>query len=240
MESLLARARGITVTDDVGARQDAAKLETDRLTRERRAILKWVFLADLGILVVAWLLLIWSDRVFFTTDPAITRTQLYVPIHFIAAVGLILIALVTFFGLYLASVVGGADFGHSMRNAITAAFVVLYLVMLPFMLLSPQYFSSMFISSLDPSFTGTLNADQLEAVTESVEFGRSIFSGFTNFITIVLGFYFAAQVTEQVSRNREAGETERKEIESLTSIEMMQMQQSGSPQQPDPGQSANQ
>lgn len=227
MGSLLARARGITVTDDADARQDAAKPETARLANKQGEIVRRVLFADIVIIVAVWGVLIGTD--FFFTGAGSSEWR-YIPIQFIAGAGLILMAVVTFFGLYLASVAGGADFGHSMRNAITAAFVVLYLVMLPVMLLSPKLFQSTF----GPTSTGTLNADQLEAITDDVEFGRDTFSGFTNFITIVLGFYFASQVTEQVSKNRERGETERTEIESLAQIEMLHMQQSAPGRQPEP------
>ena len=131
-----------------------------------------------------------------------------------------MIAIVTFLGCYLASMDEGTERGHAMRNAITGAFVILYLVMVPYVLVAPEFFTSLF----GGTSIGSLGSDRQSAVTDeaatvSVEYGRNIFSGFTGFITTVLAFYFVSQVIEGVAKNREAGQTQRAEIDATSRAE---------------------
>jgi hypothetical protein len=199
----------------------AEEIEEDRL-RRRRAIIKLVLVADCIIVIVSWIILAFFVRIS-------QMLNYYPPYNVISGPSLILIAVVTFLGFYLASLDEGTDRGHAMRNAITAAFVILYLVMLPYVLVGPEYFSALFggQSSTISGGSAGLSEEQYDRVRDSIEYGRNIFSGFTSFITTVLAFYFVSQVIEGVARNRETGQTQRAEIEAAAQVEAARVQNQG-------------
>jgi hypothetical protein len=169
-----------------------------RLPADCRSILLWVLRFDILIIVVGWILMWLSERAQIAPADADTATFVppwyHIPINLIASTALILVAIITFFGFFFASSANGSDFGHATRNAVTAAFVGLYLVILPFILLSPQYFASLFGDA-----PVAAAEDGQIAVASGVEYARELFNGFTGFLTTIIAFYFAAQVVDKAS-----------------------------------------
>ena len=149
---------------------------------DRRAI-TWTMGVDLAIVVLGWALVAW--------DPP------WIPNSVIFGVSLGAIGIVTFFGFYGAHESDSPARDPRLRNAIAAAFVMFYLVLLT------QLFGS-------PSLRLSLARDAESA------FGRDIFNGFTTFVGVILGFYFVAWTADSVTRTIQSESTTREAIKANT------------------------
>jgi hypothetical protein len=56
------------------------------------------------------------------------------------------------------------------------------------------------------------------AAAQDLPFGEEIFNGFTSFVGIVIGFYFAAQAVERVADTVQSGQTTRAAIASESEL----------------------
>jgi hypothetical protein len=171
----------------------------------------------LGILAVAWALIlaqvVWPGRLPLT-EPVVI------------GVALMAIAVVTFFGFYLASPGNAPSRDPWMRNSIAAAIVMFYVVLMTFMLTNPLFRDVTWRLFWDQP-TGPTNID---ATGGGATFGERIFDGLTGFVTIVLAFYFGATTVEHVINTIQTGQTERKAIEANPEVaqEILARSQRGS------------
>jgi hypothetical protein len=149
---------------------------------DRRAI-TWTMGVNLAIVVLGWALVAW--------DPSWLNNSV------IFGVSLGAVGIVTFFGFYSAHASDAPARDPRLRNAIAAAFVMFYLVLLT------QLFGS-------PSLRQSLTRD-----VES-SFGQDIFNGFTTFVGVILGFYFAAWTADSLTRTIQSESTTREAIKADT------------------------
>jgi hypothetical protein len=152
---------------------------------EQRKWIKIALVTDIVIVVALWALL-----------PLGSQGYRLLPINHMVASGvaLMLVAFVTFGGFYLASPAMATSRDPWMRNAIAATFVMFYLFLLTLLLAS---------SPLRTAVTGEATPP------ETITFGERMFNGFSTFVGIVLGFYFATQAAERVTETIQSGQTTR-------------------------------
>lgn len=91
-----------------------------------------------------------------------------------------------------------------MRNSIAASFVMYYLFLLSLLLIVPH-------------IRGSVSQADAQA-GDTKPFGEEIFIGFTTFLGIVLGFYFATQAAERITETVQSGKTTRLAIERQPEI----------------------
>jgi hypothetical protein len=152
---------------------------------ENRRVIVIALALDILLILLAAALVYWRavnnyqketfhiEPIIWAPHPTITTTAT-----------LMLIAIITFFGFYLHGDRQGINLDSSTRNAIAAAFVVLYFSILANVILAPGA-----RAALGPEF----NRDPDPAL------GITIFNGFTEFLKVVLGFYFGTQAVKYVA-----------------------------------------
>lgn len=163
--------------------------------RENRRYVVWALAADVAIVLVCLVLLMLRNADLadgFVDSPT-------VPIGISIGAALMLVAIVTFLGFYTASPPTKGLQDASMRNAIVATFVVFYLVLLTFLLIAPNFRGQLEIGDgAIIAGQSIVTEEEREATQASLDFGVEIFNGFTTFLTIIIGFYFAAQVGQSL------------------------------------------
>jgi hypothetical protein len=157
---------------------------------EERSWIKIALLADIAIVLLTWTLLVLG-----------LQGAKLIPIPDVIVVGtaLMLVAFITFGGFYLASPATATSRDPWMRNAIAATFVMFYLFL----------FSLLIVGS---EVREWILDDGTQSGAETFSFGVETFNGFTTFVGLVIGFYFATQAVERVTDAVQSGQTTRAAI----------------------------
>ena len=175
--------------------------DTEQPTEERHWI-RIAFAVDIAIVFAVWALLVLGSQGYRI-----------VPINQIVAVGvaLMLVAFVTFGGFYLASPATATSRDPWMRNAIAASFVMFYLFLLT-LLLTAAPFRDVLLG-LAASAPGQQTPIDPQTSAGAAAFIEKMFDGFSTFLGIVLGFYFATQAAERITETIQSGQTTRTAIQ---------------------------